>query len=58
MDKKETNALQTLLIVAGVLATLAVAVAVLYRTERRVRRLFHLAEQRLRTKPASFEVDL
>ena len=54
MDKKGKGIWWAL----GVLAALAVAVTVLYYTERRVRRLCHLIEERLRAKPIQMKVDL
>ena len=42
----------------GIVAALAVAVTVLYFTERRVRRLCCILEERLRTKPIQMKVDL
>ncbi len=54
MEKKGKNALW----IVGVLAALALVITVLYFSERRVRRLCRLVEDRLRTKPIQMKVDL
>lgn len=58
MDHQERRTVKTVFIVAALLAGVAVAAVTLYRSERRLRRLFYLVEQRLNTKSKAFEVEL
>ncbi len=58
MDNNERQTIRTVFTVAAVLAALATAIVVLYRSEQRVRRLFYLLEQRVNTKSKAFEVEL
>ena len=58
MEQNEKHTLRNLCIAGGVIAALALALVVIYRSERRVRRLCYRLEQRLRTKPTHMEVEL
>ena len=58
MDNQERRTVKTVFTVAFLLAALAAVVVTLYRSERRVRRLFYLLEQRLNTKSKALEVEL
>ena len=58
MDNQERRTVKTVFAVAFLLAALAAVVVTLYRSERRVRRLFYLLEQRLNTKSKALEVEL
>ena len=54
MEKKGNGAWWAL----GIVAAIALTVTILYFSERRVRRLCHALEGRLRTKPIRMEVEL
>ncbi|MBQ1949990.1 MAG: hypothetical protein II363_00090 [Clostridia bacterium] len=58
MEKEKRGGWHVVCTVLAVLAALGLGVLLLYRTERRVRRLFWMMEQRLNPTRGQMELDI
>ena len=58
MDKENRGGWRTVCVVLSVLTALGLGVFILYRLERRVRRLFWMVEQRLNPARGQITVDI